>query len=222
MNFASASGAKSNQWCVVLTLRSVAQPKRLLVVATAHFKAKADFANVRTQQVQYMLDVAHGTASALAAALPACSVHTLAMGDFNGHPTEEPSLYAAALQHPAQLASAYAVAGGAEDSPATSAEAVLASAEAEPPFTTFKFRGKPGTDGELKKLTIDYVMYTPQQVRSSTQGAAAAGCALQPLQVLALPSAASIGAQALPSACIPSDHLPVAAKFVFQQCAAQE
>jgi len=206
----------------VLILRSVADPSRLLVVATAHFKAKPDFAAVRTQQLQYMMDIAHGAASALAAALPASSVHTIAMGDFNGHPAESPSLYSAALQHPAAMLSAYAVAGGAPTTPVQTVEAVQASAAAEPPFTTFKFRGEPGTSGKAKQLTIDYVMYTPQQVQADASSTdTAPPCDLLLQQVLVLPSAESIGAAALPSCSIPSDHLPVAVKFLFQQAQKQ-
>ncbi len=193
-------------------------PARVLVVAAAHFKAKPAFAKVRTQQMQYMLDIANSTACALASALPSCSVSTLAMGDFNGHPAEQPSLYSAGLQHPARLASAYAVAAGAPNVHCATDADVLRSGAAEPPFTTWKFRGSPGEQGEAKQLTIDYIMYTPRHVvgsQGSQDGAQSPGAHLTPLAVLALPTEADIGPAALPSATEPSDHLPLAARFAF-------
>ncbi|XP_024385992.1 uncharacterized protein [Physcomitrium patens] len=78
-------------------------------------------------------------------------------------------------------------------------------AQAEPMYTTWKIRGK---EGEVKR-TIDYIWYNVQNN-------------LVPCRRWPLPSETAIGADALPSAVFPSDHLPLMCEFKWKDCIGKE
>lgn len=76
--------------------------------------------------------------------------------------------------------------------------------DSEPPITTWKFRPGPGGKLHEAKHTIDYQFHTRELV---------------PRSLLELPTVEVMGADALPSAVYPSDHLHLATRFQFASSA---
>jgi len=74
------------------------------------------------------------------------------------------------------------------------AEAETSNDEAEVAFTTFKYRGE-----KRKQEVVDYILYSTKQLELES--------------TLALPSERAVGADGLPSATFPSDHVPVVCTF---------
>ncbi|CAF2747328.1 unnamed protein product [Rotaria sp. Silwood2] len=72
----------------------------------------------------------------------------------------------------------------------------------EPEFTTWKFKGRDGTERELCKA-IDYIFYNPE--------------GFTPQAILQFPKKADIGPNALPSIHYPSDHLALEVMFNIEQ-----
>ena len=71
----------------------------------------------------------------------------------------------------------------------------------EPQYTTWKFKGRDGTERESCH-TIDYIFYNPS--------------GFQPIAVLEFPTKDEIGPNGLPSINYPSDHLALEVIFKIQ------
>ena len=196
--FAAPAGGLSNQVAIVATVRDRASGRQL-VVSSAHLKAGAGAANeaLRLSQVQQLAAHVRG-ARMHAEAATGRPVPCVCGGDFNTAPGEAP--YGALLTALPGAASAF----NALPAAAAGSVGVGEYAAGEPRFTTWKFRGHGRAGGEEKKVTEDYVFYT-------------AGSGLRLAGRKRLPEEAELGQYGLPSAACPSDHLPLAAQFAWEE-----
>lgn len=133
-------------------------------------KARKQFASSRTAQTQALLEHIKSKYGS--------DTHIILTGDFNGD-TSEP-FYSNILSHGFQ--SAY--------------RTILN--DQEPPYTTWKFKGRDGTEKESSN-TIDYIFYNP--------------IGFKPKAILEFPTKEAIGENALPSIAYPSDHLALEVIF---------
>lgn len=205
---ASEGAALANQSAIVLLLRERSDPSRFLIVATTHLKAKDGESNAkeRKAQMEQLLAAIEVMKASNASKIGASSaVSVLISGDFNS-PPEEP---VHGLVSGAGFSSVY------NSSPETSPP------EGEPSFTTFKFRSaevgvatpaSPVVDVDApllhKKRTIDYIWLS-----NSTSTSTKATTGLKVVATRALPTVEEVGAEGLPSAAYPSDHLSLCARF---------
>ena len=150
-------------------------PPHTLTVATAHFKSKTVGRKLRAAQGKHLIE------EATAFSEPGQPV--IIAGDFNATADEEVYEYFDGGSHP--------------DLVLKSSYKVPHYGNAEPPFTSWKFREK----GEAK-YTIDYIWYTPGSL-----------CVRE---VWAVPTEEDIGEAALPCLGYPSDHVAICTNFALQ------
>lgn len=177
----------SNQVVLLAVLRHEASGREVCV-ATTHLKARAGalMSTIRNQQGIDLLNVV---------AAHADGRPVLLAGDFNAEPSEP--VYRTVLQHPAlRLASAYSKAShrGEEGDGVAHGDPVAASAQGEPPYTTWKIR----EEGE-QCHTIDYIFYS----RSAFSVSA----------LMDFPSGEALGPGRAPSYQYPSDHFSLCAEL---------
>ncbi|KAK3918694.1 Nocturnin, partial [Frankliniella fusca] len=177
----------SNQVVLLAVLRHEASGREVCV-ATTHLKARAGalMSTIRNQQGIDLLNVV---------AAHADGRPVLLAGDFNAEPSEP--VYRTVLQHPAlRLASAYSKAShrAQEDDGIVHGDPVAASAQGEPPYTTWKIR----EEGE-QCHTIDYIFYS----RSAFSVSA----------LMDFPSGEALGPGRAPSYQYPSDHFSLCAEL---------
>ncbi|CAF1138871.1 unnamed protein product [Rotaria sordida] len=145
-----------------------------IVFIGTHFKSKKEFKTSRTYQAQAIVEYIRKNYST--------RQHVIVAGDFNGE-IDEP-FYSEFLNF--GLRSAYRTKMN----------------DKEPTFTTWKFKGRDGTEREQCKA-IDYIFYNPK--------------GFTPKAILQFPNKSDIGPNALPSIHYPSDHLALEVVFDIEQ-----
>ena len=186
-------GGESHQVAILAKLQirgGAKDPLGSIVVAMAHLKAKTEGRELRAAQGKHLIEEAIG--------LSGKGQAMVILGDFNAPPEEEVYEYFSNHEeHPLlKLASSYkdAPGRGGDEPPGRGGDEPPGGGGNEPPFTSWKFRAK----GEAK-YTIDYVWYTPGQLR--LEG------------VWGIPQEVDIGEGGLPCAAYPSDHVALCSHF---------
>ncbi|CAF1335355.1 unnamed protein product [Rotaria sp. Silwood1] len=166
-------GRREKQMFAVLDLKHKHSSKEILFIGT-HFKSKKEFKTSRTHQAKAIVNFINEKYST--------REHVIVAGDFNGD-MDEPC-YSEFLNFGFQ--SAYRTKLN----------------DKEPEFTTWKFKGRDGTEREQCKA-IDYIFYKPK--------------GFTPKAILQFPNKSDIGLNALPSIHYPSDHLALEVVFNIEQ-----
>jgi endonuclease/exonuclease/phosphatase family metal-dependent hydrolase len=156
----------------VLDLEHKPSSKNIVFIGT-HLKAKKAFETTRTGQTQSIVRYIRDEYPT--------HTHIILAGDFNGDKKEP--FYSEIFNF--GFRSAYR----------TMME------DKEPPYTTWKFKGRDGTERESCQ-TIDYIFYNP--------------IGFTPKTVLKFPSKTDMGHDGLPSRNYPSDHLALEVIFNIQ------
>ncbi|CAF2555687.1 unnamed protein product [Rotaria sp. Silwood2] len=166
-------GRHAKQIFAVLDLKHKNLGNEILFIGT-HFKSKKECKPSRTHQAEVVVAFIRKNYPT--------RKHVIIAGDFNGD-ADEPC-YSEFLN--LGLRSAYRTKMN----------------DKEPEFTTWKFKGRDGTESEQCKA-IDYIFYNPQ--------------GFTPQAILQFPKKADIGPNALPSIHYPSDHLALEVMFNIEQ-----
>lgn len=155
-----------------MELEHKSSSKKIVFIGT-HLKARKNFTSSRTAQTHALMEYIKNKYSK--------HTYIILVGDFNGN-TSEP-FYKEITDY--GFKSAYSVMLNNQ----------------EPPYTTWKFKGRDGTERESCG-TIDYIFYTPN--------------GFTPKAILDFPTKDEIGPNALPSVNYPSDHLALEVVFNIQ------
>ncbi|CAF1118363.1 unnamed protein product [Rotaria sordida] len=166
-------GRREKQIFAALDLEHKPTSNKIVFIGT-HFKSKKEFKTSRTYQAQAIVEYIRKNYST--------RQHVIVAGDFNGE-IDEP-FYSEFLNF--GLRSAYRTKMN----------------DKEPSFTTWKFKGRDGTEREQCKA-IDYIFYNPK--------------GFTPKAILQFPNKSDIGPNALPSIHYPSDHLALEVVFDIEQ-----
>jgi nocturnin len=195
-----------NQGAQIATLRVIATGQ-LLIVANTHLKASKNAKGevVRAMEAQQLLDTLATVKATAERNYGVASIPFLVAGDFNGTPTEDEGgdmCFKTCLAHPLGLRSAY---------PTTLDQPEL--------YTTWKIRSKRGTPrGSQPPAESASSSLTPRPVdeseaRNYIDYIFYGGGLAPPVGRLSIPDEDAIGADRLPSASWPSDHLSILAVF---------
>ena len=141
-----------------------------VVIATTHLKAKEGWDALRHKQGESLLDNLNSKSD---------NKPLIICGDFNAEHSEP--VYKAFYDSSLNIRSAYTLLSNSHD---------------EPPYTTWKIRGRRDGEETAACRTIDYIWYTVDN--------------LDVKSVLEFPTKKEIGEFALPSFRYPSDHLSLA------------
>lgn len=165
-------GRQEKHIFAVLELEHKSSSKKIIFIGT-HLKARKTFEASRTAQTEALIQYIKNKYP--------MHTHMILAGDFNGDNTEP--FYQDITKY--GFRSAYCD--------------MLNNKE--PPYTTWKFKGRDGTERESCR-TIDYVFFTPN--------------GFTPKAILQFPTLEAMGPNGLPSINYPSDHLALEVIFNIQ------